>query len=71
MTNALFDGYRYGLLARKPIYFAHYVGSGIEPYPIWRKRRALVGLAVSLTVLFYLGMELLMIFVSFTVTSHK
>jgi hypothetical protein len=71
MTNALFDGYRYGLLTRKPIYFAHYAGPGIEPYPIWRKRRALIGLAVSLTVLSYLGMELFIIFVSFTVTSHR
>jgi Transglutaminase-like superfamily len=61
-TNALFDGYQYGLFARKPIAFVHYSGPGIEPFPVGKKRAALVGLSLSLTILSGLCAELLLSF---------
>ena len=46
-TNALFDGYRYGLLESKRITFVHYSGPGIEPYPERKKELLLAGLVVT------------------------
>jgi hypothetical protein len=59
-TNALFDGYQYGLFARNPITFVHYSGPGIEPFPIGKKRAAFVGLLLSLAILSCLCVELLL-----------
>lgn len=46
-TNAIFDGYRYGLLVAKRIEYVHYAGPGIEPYPEHTKELLLFGLVVS------------------------
>ena len=46
-TNAIFDGYHYGLFGAKKIGFVHYAGQGIEPYPEQKKNLLLAGLAVS------------------------
>ena len=36
-SNAVFDGYRYGIFERHRIEFTHYAGPGIEVYPEMRK----------------------------------
>jgi hypothetical protein len=59
-TNGLFDGYRYGLFARKPITFVHFSGQGIEPFPVGKKRAAFVSLMLSITILGYIVLEFLM-----------
>ena len=46
-TNAIFDGYLYGLLVAKRIEYVHYAGPGIEPYPEHTKELLLFGLVVS------------------------
>jgi len=46
-TNAIFDGYHYGLFGAKRIEFVHYVGPGIEPYPQHTKELLLIGFALS------------------------
>lgn len=58
-TNGLFDGYRYGLFARKPITFVHFSGPGIEPFPVGKKRAALVSLMLSITILSYILLQFL------------
>jgi hypothetical protein len=46
-TNAVFDGYRYGLFGTKRITFAHYCEPGIEPFPQQKKAVLLSGFAAS------------------------
>jgi len=45
-TNAIFDGYRYGILARRRIEFVHFAAQGIEPYPQRKKEFLLLGVMV-------------------------
>ena len=56
-TNAIFDGYRYGLFAAKGIEFVHYAGPGIEPYPEQKKELLLIVFGVSAGVATFLVIQ--------------
>lgn len=56
-TNAVFDGYRYGLFVPKKITFAHYCGPGSEPFPEGTKTILLLALTVSITLALYLTLK--------------
>jgi hypothetical protein len=57
-TNAVFDGYRYGLFATKQITFAHYCEPGVEPFPQQKKRVLLSGFAASSSIATFLVIDL-------------
>jgi len=46
-TNALFDGYRFGFLARRKVSFAHYVGPGSPSFPEDEKEFMLGAVLIS------------------------
>ena len=46
-TNAIFDGYRYGLFRLRRITFAHFAGPGVELYPQRRKEEIMVAFALA------------------------
>lgn len=58
-TNALFDGYRYGLFARKRITFTHYSGPGSPPFPEIKKRFMLCTILASTIVILLLSAQIM------------
>lgn len=54
-TNAMFDGYRYGIFARKKITFAYYVGPGLPKFPETEKKLMLCAVLVSAVVILFLS----------------
>ena len=49
-TNAIFDGYRYGLLATRKIEFVHFAAPGIAPYPQGEKQFLIFAMVVFIAI---------------------
>jgi hypothetical protein len=62
-TNAIFDGYRYGVFVRHRIEFVHYVAPGIEPYPENKKELLLIALGTSTGIMALVSVQILLGFV--------
>ncbi len=67
-TNAVFDGYRYGLLATRKITFVHFAAPGIEPYPQGEKQFLLFAMVVFLA---FAAAMVIQIFVSTFLTPKR
>jgi hypothetical protein len=70
-TNAVFDGYRYGLFSRKSIDFIHYIGPQTVPYPQAMKTGLLFGTGISFLFSVLLSADWLLRIVLASFSSHR